>query len=128
MLFCKSDSVTSNYTDEVPSDAAYIVLDNGKVVYYEISNNKDPNKMNLKVYNSFQYNHDEIYEFLLSLKNKDGYDHLNIEKVGSEWLWHNIAYGVGIRRDLSASVDVFFNSDDVEHGIFSFIINNINIF
>ena len=50
--------------------------------------------------------------------------YLNYELILNEWKWHSLAYGIGFSRDSTASVDVYFNSEDTGHGIFSWIINN----
>ena len=94
-------------------------------IYYEVThpaNGEDKNKYNLKVWNSWKYSKKEIETFLNWLKQKDEYSHLNVKRVGNEWLWHNIAYFLGIKRDSSTKdVDAYFDYPDPNY---AFIFDN----
>ena len=84
--------------------------------YYKITPDpkypNDPNKYILKVYESWRYSEKEIEDFLLWLVVDQGYTSLNISRVKNEWMWHNVAYALGYKKESSRRVDVFFNSSD----------------
>ena len=52
---------------------------------------------------------------------------LNVKKIKNEIKWHQLAYMFGFMQSQTASVNVYFNSDDEGHDLFSFIMNNIYI-
>lgn len=69
------------------------------------------------------YCFDKYKKFLTH--NYKGYSFISIDRIRSEWKWHNLAYVYNFERLPTRSVDVFFDSDDINHGIFSWIINNL---
>ena len=79
------------------------------------------NKSKLRIIDSRKLTEDEIRELLVDLKFKYPYE-LNVFKIMNERKRHNIAYNLGIYKDASRTVDVYFNADDDGHW-YSFILN-----
>lgn len=101
-------------------------LSDGTVVQYSIGDIHSNKKTNtLKVYNSYQLDSKQINEFLEWLRDDQGYSSINIDRIRNEWIWHNLGYIYNFERLSTRSVDTFFDSDDINHGIFSWIINNL---
>ena len=103
-------------------------LSDGKTIvqfsFGDVNSNLATNS--LKIYNSSEMSCEQIVEFLEYLISI-GYTSINIERVRNEWAWHKIGYILNIMRDSARSVDVFFDADDVNHGIFSWIINHCRL-
>lgn len=78
----------------------------------------------IKIYNSYKLTSSQFIELLEWLIG-EGYSAIDIDRIRNEWVWHNLAYAFNFRRDAARTVDAFFNSDDINHGIFSWIINNL---
>ena len=83
-------------------------------------------KSSIKILNSYLYNEKQILE-LLEVVSKDKGAYLNYKLIVNEWKWHKFAFGIGFFRDKTSSVDAYFNSGDENHGILSWIINNVFI-
>ena len=105
-----------------------ITLENGTPVYYEIIENNTPDKTILKIYNSYELTASEMEEFLSILETEKNIQGINEERVMNEWMWHKVAYEFGYSREQTASVDVYFNHDDEGHKVFSWVMNNVNIY
>ena len=102
----------------------------GLLVWIKICEDEDdPDKTTLTVYDSWKYNKEEIRKFLTSLKNNPDFkcSNLNVEKMLNEWMWHNFGYTspLSFIRGPSKDADMYLNSDDTGHFIYSWIINNI---
>ena len=110
--------------DEIPAGAKEYPLQDGKVIYYSIGDNKNSPTTELIIYNSSLFTKGEIKEFLNYLIQIKGYVALNVQKVLNEWAWHKIAYYFGFFRNNTTSASIYLNSDDVKHGFFSWIMNN----
>ena len=109
--------------------ATPLELDSGEIVYYTFSPNNDHYaKSRLKIYNSFQYTNDEQEKILKELQSIYSNHEFNIDKMKNEWGWHNLSYAFGWAQSQTASVDMYINGDDVGHGAFSWIMNNIHLF
>ena len=106
-------------------------LDNGKEFFYEVTKNSDnPNKYELKIYNSSTYSASELSEMLDKIMEKNDGEYMSLinkKKVLNELKWHNAAYNVKYKTKSTVTADVYFNSDDVDHAFFSWIMNNIYI-
>ena len=76
--------------------------------------------------NSYLYNEKQILE-LLEVVSKDKGAYLNYKLIVNEWKWHKFAFGIGFFMDQTSSVNAYFNSGDENHGILSWIINNVFI-
>ena len=126
LTLLKSD----NNTRETPEKIEYkkaqeITLEiNGKTIVCIIELTVDyekRNKSKLRIIDSRKLTEDEIRELLVDLKFKYPYE-LNVFKIMNERKRHNIAYNLGIYKDASRTVDVYFNADDDGHW-YSFILN-----
>ena len=126
LVSLSGDSPQEQYKDDVPESAQSEELSNGRVVYYSSSLVDEPST-SLKIYNSFDYSDKELKEFLNILINKNNLKNINISRILTETKWHKIAYLIGYKQQRTASVDVYFDADDVGHWVFSWIINNLNL-
>ena len=136
LVFCRSDSYNLNFkydndyeNDELQREKLGIesyVCKDGTVIYYIITMNSEVDKSSIKILNSYLYNEKQILE-LLEVVSKDKGAYLNYKLIVNEWKWHKFAFGIGFFRDKTSSVDAYFNSGDENHGILSWIINNVFI-
>ena len=121
-------NLKNGYKDDLNNydNVASITLSNGTEVKYVINkNDNNPNKSELIIINAFSLTDAEIDEFLEFLQKENRV--LNVKKIKNEIKWHQLAYMFGFKQSQTASVNVYFNSDDEGHGIFSDIMNNIYI-
>ena len=126
LLITSGDSAQEDYyKDIVPEGTPSYELSTGTKVYYEASSYDKPDS-SLKVYNSYFLTGQERKEFLTWFSKE--HSEFNIGRANNEWVWHNMAYGMGVKRESTVSVDLYFNADDVGHGILSWIMNHIKIF
>lgn len=83
----------------------------GFTIYYSIKENAVNGKYSeLSVFESWRYSEKEITSFLLHLKKK--HPEINVGRMKNEWVWHNVAYALGIGTESSKSVDVCFDASD----------------
>ena len=127
LLLLKSDAY-KEVMDE-PTNHLKYTFDNGDVIYYKINyNEKNLEKSQIEVLNSYKYSRNQINEFLTYLKMDSKNSAVNIDRIRNEWIYHNLAYGFNFKPRQTGTVNVYFNSDDTGHGIFSWVMNNIRIF
>ena len=99
------------------------VGDGFKVYYNIITKDKngddiqDPSKYIIIVDESWRFSEKQIDEFLKYLK-KNVNGQINTKRIKNEWMWHNIAYGLGIKQDSSRRVDVYVDAPDDTWGRF----------
>lgn len=99
-------------------------IGDGFKVYYNIITKdkngddiKDPSKYIIIVDESWRFSEKQIDEFLKYLK-KNVNGQINTKRIKNEWMWHNIAYGLGINQDSSRRVDVYVDAPDDKWGWF----------
>ena len=97
--------------------------------YVDKTNAKNEDEYILRVRDSWKYSQDEINEFLSDLQSREevSYPNLNVDKVRNEWIWHNLGYffPIPLYKKQCSEADIYLNSDDKDHGLFSWIINNL---
>lgn len=116
------DGRVENYEDEVTEPYEEVPLSTGTVVYFAWIGQQE----GVHVFNSFKLTSKERWEFLRYLQNKN--PNINVKRMNNEWVWHNLAYKFGIKRESTTSVDVLFSGNDTGHGFFSWVMNNFQIF
>ena len=129
----KSDSKNPKATEEeIPKgtegkDYHSHKLSDGKIVYFSYSSENNDAETLLTVYNSFKLTREEIDELLNWLKYSDEHpcSSINIDRVRNEIMWHNIGHAFGVDYEATRTTQVFFDSDDINHGLFSWIINHL---
>ena len=116
-----SDENKKSNKEHVPKDDEFLkevpYKGDGFAVYYKMESEEGSGKLILTVYESWRFSEREIKEFLNWLKH-NGYEEISIGRVYNEWMWHNIAFALGIKPDSSRKVDAYLDSPDKKYGWF----------
>ena len=127
VLSLTGDTTQEGYRDQLNGNESDLELSDGTIIYYDVDLVSNQNKSQLIIYNSFDYSKKQMEEFLLILKYDYEYSCINVSKILNEWGWHDVAYEIHFNQKQTASVNVYFDSDDVGHGLFSWVMNNIKL-